>query len=417
MFDKAKTLMVGGVNSPVRSCKAVKSTPKFIVKGQGPYIWDAAGRQYVDYVGSFGASIGGHANPKVLDFLKATIDNGLGFSAPHPLEIDHAEEVLSRLPNAEKIRFVNSGTEAVQTAIRLARGISGKQKIIKFAGCYHGHIDSLLVNAGSGALTTGHPSSPGIVGSEHTLVANYNDIEQVTKIAKEFSEDLAAIVVEPIAGNMGLVLPNEGFLEGLRSICDQYNAILIFDEVMTGLRVHKHSAQGLYKVNPDLTTLGKVIGGGLPVGAVAGPDKYMLQLSPEGPVYQAGTLSGNPLTMASGLATLKLLDDDYTEKLNLHTKAITSGVKELANKHSIPLVTNNIGGMWGIFFSSSEVCNLEDVKNCDHELFIKFYQGLLANGIYWPPSAFEAVFISIAHNESTIEHTLKVFDKVFSEIA
>ena len=417
MFDIAKKYLVGGVNSPVRSCKAVDSIPKFIVKGEGPFVWDSEGNKYIDYVGSFGAAIAGHANPKVMDFIKKTMSNGLGFSAPHPLEIEHAKAVLARLPGSEKIRFVNSGTEAVQTAIRLARGITKKNKIIKFSGCYHGHIDSTLVNAGSGALTTGQPSSPGIIGSEHTLVAEYNDCDAVKQIANEFKDDLAAIVVEPIAGNMGLVMPTPNFLSDLRSICDACSAILIFDEVMTGFRVHEHCAQGLFGIQPDLTTLGKIIGGGLPVGAIAGPEKYMKHLSPEGPVYQAGTLSGNPLTMAAGFATLDLLEPGYTKNLHKHTKMLTEEIANCANKHGVPIVTNAVGGMWGIFLSETKVNNLEDVKKCNLEQFKKLFKKLLANGIYWPPSAFEAVFVSIAHNKETLEQTIAIFDKVFSEIA
>ena len=414
MFEKAQKYLVGGVNSPVRSCKAVKSEPKFIVKGQGPYIWDNDGKKYIDYVGSFGAGIAGHANPKVLDFVKATIDNGLGFSAPHPLEIELAELVLERMPGSDKIRFVNSGTEAVQTAIRLARGITGKQKIIKFAGCYHGHVDSMLVNAGSGALTLGKPSSPGIVGAEQTIVLDYNDLNNLAQLKEH--NDIAAIIVEPVAGNMGLVLPANNFLESLKEICNQLGALLIFDEVMTGLRVHKNSAQGLFNVTPDLTTLGKVIGGGLPVGAVCGPDKYMKYLAPEGPVYQAGTLSGNPITMASGIATIKQLSTGYDQKLDEHTAILTKEIQAIANKYNFPLVTYNVGGMWGLFLTNNPVRNLADVQNSNLELFPAFYQKLMQNGIYWPPSAYEAVFISIKHDQNTITETIKAFDTVINEL-
>lgn len=417
MFDDAKKVLVGGVNSPVRSCKAVKSSPKFIVKGDGPYIWDYEGNKYIDYVGSFGASIAGHANPEVLDFVKGVMSDGLGFSAPHPLEIEHANEVLKRLKSSDKIRFVNSGTEAVQTAIRLARGITGKNKIIKFAGCYHGHVDSVLVNAGSGALTTGMPNSPGIIGAEHTVVANYNNIEELERLVQIHGNEMAGIIVEPIAGNMGLVLPKTGFLEKLRQLCDKYCAILIFDEVMTGLRVHENSAQGLYNVTPDLTTLGKIIGGGLPVGAIAGPDKYMSYLSPEGPVYQAGTLSGNPITMASGLATLRLLQSNYCDLLQKHTYELVSQIKMSAAKYDIPVQGYNVGGMWGLFLSKTNVESLHDVEKSDINLFGQLYRELIKNGIYWPPSAFEAVFISIKHSQETMEATVKAFDKAFASLS
>lgn len=416
MFETAKKYLVGGVNSPVRSCKAVNTIPKFINKGLGPYLWDTQGNKYIDYVGSFGAGIAGHANPEVLAFIEQTMANGLGFSAPHPHEIELAKLVLERMPGSDKIRFVNSGTEAVQTAIRLARGITGKAKIIKFAGCYHGHVDSMLVNAGSGALTLGKPSSPGIVGSEQTIVLDYNDHHSLQQLAAQNLEDIAAVIVEPIAGNMGLVLPKDNFLKKLRAFCDQSKALLIFDEVMTGLRVHYHSAQGLFEVMPDLTTLGKVIGGCLPVGAICGPEKFMNHLAPEGPVYQAGTLSGNPITMASGIATLKQLTPGYTDKLHQHTTILTSEIKAIANKYEFPLVTANIGGMWGLFLTNNPVCNLTDVQNSNLELFPKFYQKLMQNGIYWPPSAYEAVFISIQHNQETLEQTLIAFEKVFKDL-
>ena len=414
MFEEAQKYLVGGVNSPVRSCKAVNSEPKFIVKGQGPYIWDADGKKYIDYVGSFGAGIAGHANPLVLDFVKSTIDNGLGFSAPHPLEIELAQLLLERIPGSDKIRFVNSGTEAVQTAIRLARGITDKNKVIKFAGCYHGHVDSMLVNAGSGALTLGKPSSPGIVGAEQTIVLNYNDLSSIEKLRDH--NDIAAIIVEPVAGNMGLVLPEKNFLESLKEVCNHIGALLIFDEVMTGLRVHKHSAQGLFNVMPDLTTLGKVIGGGLPVGAVCGPDKYMKYLAPEGPIYQAGTLSGNPITMAAGIATIKQLVPGYDQKLHDHTSILTKEIQIIADKYNFPLVTYNVGGMWGLFLTNNPVRSLTDVRNSNLDLFPAFYQKLMKNGIYWPPSAYEAVFISIKHDQNTISETLTAFDNVINEL-
>lgn len=417
MFDDARNFLVGGVNSPVRSCKAVKSTPRFIVKGSGAYVWDSDGNKYIDYIGSFGASIAGHSNPAVLEFVKATIDNGLGFSAPHPYEIELAKLVLERLPAANKIRFVNSGTEAVQTAIRLARGITGRQKIIKFAGCYHGHVDSVLVEAGSGALTLGKPSSPGVVGAEQTIVLEYNNIESIKQIYNEHYSDIAAIIVEPIAGNMGLVLPRDEFLKKLREICDIYSSLLIFDEVMTGLRVHENSAQGLYEIKPDLTTLGKIIGGGLPVGAICGPEKYMNYLAPEGPVYQAGTLSGNPITMASGIATIQQLSHKYDEKLHKHTTQLTKEIKAIADRYFFPLITYNIGGMWGLFLTDQPIYNLTDVQKSNFALFTELYKQLMLNGIYWPPSAYETVFISIMHDEQTLEQTVTAFEKTIKALS
>lgn len=416
-FEQAKKVLVGGVNSPVRSCRAVGGAPRFIVRGQGPYVEDIAGKRYVDYVGSFGASIAGHAHPQVLQALQKQMADGLGFSAPHPAETALAEVLLARLPYAERVRFMNSGTEAVQTAIRLARGITGRTKIVKFAGGYHGHVDCMLVEAGSGALTLGKPSSAGVTSGAETIVAAFNNLDDVRQRVAPHQDDVAAIIVEPVAGNMGCVLPTADFLPGLRQWCDEIGALLIFDEVMTGFRVHHGSAQGLYGVAPDLTTLGKVIGGGLPVGAVVGPHKHMTYLAPEGPVYQAGTLSGNPMTMTAGLATMAVLQEGYDQRLAAHTSALADSALALAQKHALPLDVQHVGGMWGLFFSAKPVRSYADVQHSHIDWFPLFYHAMLSAGVYWPPSAYEAVFISIQHNEESLEQTVYALDRAFETLA
>lgn len=417
-YKEACESIPGGVNSPVRAFKGVGGTPLFIEKAKGAYIQDADGKQYIDYVGSWGPMIVGHAHPDVINRVKVTADKGLSFGAPTHLEIELAEKIKSFISSIELVRMVNSGTEATMSAIRLARGYTGRNKIIKFAGCYHGHTDALLVQAGSGVLTCGIPSSAGVPESftEHTLIAKYNDLDNVTELFKKHGDDLAAIIIEPVAGNMNCIPPQEGFLQGIRALCDQYGTIFIFDEVMTGFRVAKGGAQALYNIKPDLTCLGKVIGGGMPVGAFGGKKDIMDYLAPLGPVYQAGTLSGNPIAMAAGLATLDLLENKtfYDELLN-KTNRLMHGLQEQADANNIPFTTNHVCGMFGIFFTEKkQINNYDDVMQCNVERFNDFFHQMLANGIYLAPSAFEAGFMSNAHSMDDIDKTVKAAGKVFA---
>ncbi|HAT9090893.1 TPA: glutamate-1-semialdehyde 2,1-aminomutase, partial [Legionella pneumophila subsp. pneumophila] len=398
LFHKAQTIIPGGVNSPVRAFKGVGGEPVFFKSGKGAYLTDVDDKQYIDYVGSWGPLILGHCHPKVIAAVDNVLHSGMSFGAPTELEIQLAEKIASLMPSIEKIRMVNSGTEATMTAIRLARGFTNKSKFIKFNGCYHGHSDSLLVKAGSGLLTLGIPSTPGIPQSitEHTLTADFNNLEQVAQLFEKYPNDIATVILEPVPGNMGFILPKIEFLKGLRELCDQYNALLIFDEVMTGFRVGLHGAQGLFGIKPDITTLGKIIGGGMPVGALGGKREIMSFLAPEGPVYQAGTLSGNPLAMAAGLATLKEIEKiNFFEDLSSTTNKLTEALSDAAENANIPLFAASLGGMFGFCFTDkNSVENYLDVASSDEVLFKKFFHAMLAQGVYFAPSMYEAGFVS-----------------------
>lgn len=409
-FDRAKMLIPGGVNSPVRAFKAVGREPVFIERGQGPRIWDIDGNEYIDYVGSWGPLIIGHARPEVVEAVKKAAERGTSYGAPTVLETELTEEVLKAYPSMEMVRMVNSGTEATMSALRLARGITGRTKIIKFEGCYHGHADQLLIKAGSGALTLGVPTSPGVPAATAamTVSAVYNDLKGLEAIFREHGEDIAAVILEPVAGNMGVVLPEPGFLQGIKDLTLAYGALLIFDEVMTGFRVSYGGAQAHFGIDPDLTCLGKVMGGGLPVGAYGGKRRYMEQVAPSGPVYQAGTLSGNPLAMAAGLTTLKLLQKPGTyEHLNMLTQRLALGLESLAKEFGFPVWVNAIGAMFSIFFTAGPVKDYAGACTSDGELFAAYFRGMLERGIYLAPSQYEAVFMSTAHTEKEIDQTLE----------
>jgi len=415
-FLQAQKFIPGGVNSPVRAFKGVGGDPVFIERAAGACIWDTDGKQYIDYVGSWGPMILGHAHPQVIKAVCDTAERGLSFGAPTTIETAMAEKICELVPSIELVRMVSSGTEATMSAIRLARGFTGRDTIIKFEGCYHGHSDSLLVKAGSGALTLGVPSSPGVPAAlaEHTMTLTYNDIEQVREAFKQQGETIACVIVEPVAGNMNCVPPLPGFLEGLRALCSEYGSVLIFDEVMTGFRTALGGAQSVYNVKPDLTTLGKVIGGGMPVGAFGGRRDIMEYIAPLGPVYQAGTLSGNPVAMAAGLTTLELIAaPGFFEDLGAKVDTLVSGIIEHARSAGIPMASNSVGGMFGLFFSEAEtISNFEQVTRCDLERFNKFFHGMLEAGIYLAPSAYEAGFVSAAHSNDDIQKTLDTAARV-----
>lgn len=421
LFSRAQQIIPGGVNSPVRAFKGVGGTPIFIQKAQGAYIYDTDNKPYIDYVGSWGPMILGHNHPTILNAVLKAAENGLSFGAPTPSEIDLAELVCQLMPSIEMVRMVSSGTEATMTAIRLARGYTGRDKILKFEGCYHGHSDSLLVKAGSGALTLGQPSSPGVPEdfAKHTLTAEYNNLDSVKQLFEQFPDSIACVIIEPVAGNMNCIPPKAGFLQGLRELCDNYGALFIIDEVMTGFRVALAGAQSYYGVTPDLTTLGKVIGGGMPVGAVGGKKAVMEYLAPTGPVYQAGTLSGNPIAMAAGLACLNELKKAGNEqKLTEKTEKLCVGLKALAEKYNVPFVVNYVGGMFGIFFTDQkEVTSYAEVMKCDTEKFKIFFHKMLDLGVYLAPSAFEAGFMSLAHTDEDIAKTLEAADIAFRSLA
>lgn len=420
LFSRAQQTIPGGVNSPVRAFKGVGGTPVFIEKAKGAYIFDTDGKKYIDYVGSWGPMILGHNHPAILSAVLKTAENGLSFGAPTPLEIELAELVCQLVPSIEMVRMVSSGTEATMSAIRLARGYTNRDKIIKFEGCYHGHSDSLLVKAGSGALTLGQPSSPGVPEdfAKHTITCEYNNLESVKQAFEQYPNDIACLIIEPVAGNMNCIPPKSGFLQGLRELCDQYGAVFIIDEVMTGFRVALAGAQSYYGVTPDLTTLGKVIGGGMPVGAFGGKKEIMQYIAPTGPVYQAGTLSGNPIAMAAGLACLNELKTAGNEqRLAQLTEKLALGLKKLADKHNIPFIVQYVGGMFGLFFTDqTEVESYQDVMKCDVQAFNTFFHKMLEKGIYLAPSAFEAGFMSLAHTEEDINHTLAMADLAFAEM-
>lgn len=412
LFNAAKKHIAGGVNSPVRAFKSVTGTPIFFKKGQGAYLFDTDGKQYIDYVGSWGPMILGHAHPEVVKNVKKAVEDGLSFGAPTEIETQMADRICELMPSIEKIRMVNSGTEAAMSALRLARGYTGRDKIIKFEGCYHGHADSLLVKAGSGALTLGIPTSPGVPDdlAKHTITLTYNDPEQVTFAFTEFGDQIAGIIVEPVAGNMNCIPGNNEFLKVLRKLCDQYESILIFDEVMSGFRVALGGAQSIYNITPDLTILGKVIGGGMPVGAFGGRSDIMDHIAPDGPVYQAGTLSGNPIAMTAGLTTLNLIaEPGFFENLARTTKTLVDGLQNAADETGIPFTTNMMGGMFGIFFSQeNNISSFSQVMACDQNNFKRFFHGMLNNGVYFAPSAYEAGFVSSAHSKDDIEKTINI---------
>ncbi len=420
LFTEAKKFIPGGVNSPVRSFSGVGGTPVYFSRAQGAYVYDSEAKPYIDYVGSWGPMILGHAHPEVIEAVKHTAENGLSFGAPTEIETQMAEKVCQLLPSIELVRMVSSGTEATMSAIRLARGYTGRDKIVKFEGCYHGHSDSLLVKAGSGALTFGVPSSPGVTAAvaADTITLTYNDSEQVKQTFAEIGEQIACIIVEPVAGNMNCIPPDADFLQTLRQVCDQHGSLLIFDEVMTGFRVDLHSAQGLYKVKPDLTTLGKIIGGGMPVGAFGGSRKIMEYLAPLGPVYQAGTLSGNPVAMAAGLKTLELISQpDFYPQLSAKTTRLLEGLQQAADQAGIAFTTNQVGGMFGLFFSQEKtISRFAQVMQCDQERFKRFFHGMLEQGVYLAPSAFEAGFVSAAHTEADIQATIDAAEAVFKTL-
>ncbi len=419
LFQRSQQLIPGGVNSPVRAFRSVGGTPCFIKRGLGPFVWDEDDKRYVDYVGSWGPMIAGHAHPEVVRAVADAAALGLSFGAPTARELAMAELLIQLVPSMEEVRLVSSGTEATMSAIRLARGYTGRSRIVKFEGCYHGHADALLVKAGSGALTFGQPSSAGVPPevAAHTLTLSYNDSAGVEALFSQIGSDIAAVIVEPVAGNMNLIAPLPGFLDTLRTQCTKYGAVLIFDEVMTGFRVGLSSAQGLYHIDPDLTTLGKVIGGGLPVGAFGGKRAIMEKLAPNGPVYQAGTLSGNPVAVAAGMATLKQVQQPgFYEQLSSRTQAFVEGLSAAAKAQGIAFSAQSIGGMFGLYFSATPPTSYAEVMQCDKEAFNRFFHAMLDEGVYLAPSAYEAGFVSGAHTEAEIQFTLDAAARVFAQL-
>lgn len=419
-FENAQQVIPGGVNSPVRAFKSVGGTPLFIQSAQGAEMTDVDGNTYIDYVGSWGPMILGHAHPQVIEAVQKACIRGLSYGAPTTIETELAEKICSILPSIEQVRMVSSGTEAVMSAIRLARGFTGKEIIIKFEGCYHGHADALLVKAGSGALTLGQPTSPGVPAAtvEKTIIVKFNDAEDIKKAFEKYGQDIAAVIVEPVAGNMNLIPPVAGYLELLRKLCTDHNSVLIFDEVMTGFRVHPQGAQGRYQITPDMTTLGKVIGGGMPVGAFGGRKDIMAKLAPLGPVYQAGTLSGNPVAMTAGLTTLNLISEPgFYDPIYASTTALCEGLEAAAKKAGIALTTQHVGTMFGFFFTDKDSIETFDaVSQCNLNQFNAFFHGMLKEGIYLAPSAYEAGFMSAAHTAEHIEKTLAAAEKVFAQL-
>jgi len=420
LFHRAEKVIPGGVNSPVRAFRGVGGDPVFIDRAQGAWLFDSDGNRYIDYVGSWGPMIAGHAHPDIIAAVKQAADNGLSFGAPTALEIEMAERVCALLPSIEMVRMVSSGTEATMSAIRLARGFTGRDKIVKFEGCYHGHGDSLLVKAGSGALTLGVPSSPGIPAAlaAHTITLEYNNIDAVREAFADIGSEIACIIVEPVAGNMNCIPPVDGFLQGLREVCDEHGAVLIFDEVMTGFRVALGGAQSVYDVTPDLTTLGKIIGGGMPVGAFGGKREIMEYIAPTGPVYQAGTLSGNPIAMTAGLKTLEIISaPDFYSTLEQKTTTLVQGLQKRADAAGIAFTTSQVGAMFGLFFTDAkQVTSFAQATQCDVEAFKQFFHAMLDEGIYLAPSAYEAGFVSSAHSDEDLEATLVAAEKAFATL-
>ena len=419
LFERAQQVIPGGVNSPVRAFRAVGGTPRFFERASGPHLWDADGRRYIDYVGSWGPMIVGHTHPAVVGAVQAAAARALSYGAPTAEETQLAERLCELVPSLERVRLVSSGTEATMTAIRVARGFTGRKLIVKFEGCYHGHADALLVKAGSGALTFGNPSSAGVPEetAAHTVVLNYNDTAQVRALFSKQGKEIAGVIVEPVAGNMNLVLPAPGFLEALREECTHHGAVLILDEVMTGFRVALGGAQARYKIKPDLTTLGKVIGGGLPLGALGGRRDIMEKLAPLGPVYQAGTLSGNPIAVAAGLATLQLVvQPRLLERIESTTRALVEGLAKEAKKRGVTFSAQSIGSMFGLYFRDSPPKSFVEVMQCDRERFNKFFHAMLERGVYLAPSAYEAGFVSAAHGEAEVEATLAAAREAFGNV-
>lgn len=420
LFARAQQRIPGGVNSPVRAFRSVGGTPRFITHAQGPYFWDADGKRYIDYIGSWGPMVLGHAHPEVIQAVVEAAARGLSFGAPTEGEIEIAETLCQLLPSMEQVRLVSSGTEATMSAIRLARGFTGRNKIIKFEGCYHGHADSLLVKAGSGLLTFGNPTSAGVPPefAAHTLVLDYNQPQQVVDAFTRYPDQIACIIVEAVAGNMNLIKPIPGFLETLREQCTQQGAVLIFDEVMTGFRVGPQGAQGVYNITPDLTTLGKIIGGGMPVGAFGGRKDIMQHIAPLGGVYQAGTLSGNPVAVAAGLKTLQLIQQPgFYPQLEKQTKALAEGLQKTAEAAHIPFCADTLGGMFGIYFCEKPPASLNEVSQSNRTAFNQFFHAMLDAGVYLAPSAFEAGFVSIQHSDDTITDTLTAAHISFANLA
>jgi glutamate-1-semialdehyde 2,1-aminomutase len=408
LFDRARQLMPGGVNSPVRAFRSVGGEPFFAQRASGAYLWDVEGKRYVDYVGSWGPMIAGHAHPRVIEAVQRTASAGLSFGVPNALEVTMAETISRLVPSMEMVRMVNSGTEATMSAIRLARGATGRSRIVKFEGCYHGHGDAFLVKAGSGALTFGVPTSPGVPKAlaDLTLTLAYNDFDAATALFALHGDDVAGLIVEPVAGNMNCILPRPGYLQHLRDLCTRHGALLIFDEVMTGFRVALGGAQQLYGVTPDLTTFGKIIGGGMPVGAYGGRRDLMEQIAPSGPIYQAGTLSGNPVAMAAGLATLELIQaPGFYETLDRRTRLLTDSLQAIADEASVPFSTTRVCGMFGLYFTTEQVETFAQATACDTAMFNRFFHAMLDRGVYLAPSAFEAGFMSSAHSEEDIAFT------------
>ncbi len=420
LFSAAQAHIPGGVNSPVRAFKAVGGTPPFIARADGPYLFDEDGNRYIDYVQSWGPMVMGHNYPAIREAVTEAAANGLSFGAPTRAEVTMAQTLSTLVPSMEMVRMVNSGTEATMSAIRLARGVTGRDKIVKFEGCYHGHADALLVKAGSGALTFGVPSSPGIPEdfAQHTLTVEYNNLESVREVFDQLGDQIACIIVEPVAGNMNCIPPVDGFHQGLRDICDQHGALLIFDEVMTGFRVALGGAQAHYGIQPDLTCLGKVVGGGMPVGAFGGKRDIMAHLAPQGPVYQAGTLSGNPVAMAAGLASLSAIQEPgLYQRLSQQTRDLAEGLKAIADKYGIPFSVNYVGSMFGFFFTDeTRVTTYQQVISCDQERFNRFYHGMLDAGVYLAPASYEAGFMSAAHTDAIVTETLSIADRVMATL-
>jgi glutamate-1-semialdehyde 2,1-aminomutase len=417
LFARAQRTIPAGVNSPVRAFRSVGGTPRFFERGQGAYLWDADGKRYIDYVGSWGPAILGHAHPAVIRAVVDAAPKGLSFGAPTEIEIEMAETLCRLVPSMDMVRLVSSGTEATMSALRLARGFTGRSKIVKFEGCYHGHGDSLLVKAGSGALTFGQPSSAGVPPAiaNETIVLPYNDLDALEAAFRADGERIACIIVEPIVGNMNLVMPRADFLPGLRAVCDRYGAVLIFDEVMTGFRVHRRGAQGHFGIAPDLTTLGKVIGGGMPVGAFGGRREIMEKIAPLGPVYQAGTLSGNPVAVAAGLATLTHIEaPGFHERLAASTKSLTDGLAGAARRSGTQFCAQSVGGMFGLYFAAAVPDTYDAVMACDKARFNRFFHAMLDAGVYLAPSAFEAGFVSAAHSADDIATTIALAEKAFA---
>ena len=418
LFARAQRTIPGGVNSPVRAFKAVGGAPRFLVRGEGSRVFDADGLGYIDYVGSWGPLVAGHAHPEVVAAVREAAGRGLSFGAPTEAEIEMAELLCRLVPSMEMVRLVSSGTEATMTALRLARGYTGRSAIVKFEGCYHGHADGLLVKAGSGALTLGQPSSAGVPAetAAHTIVLAYNDCSELQAAFKARGDSIAALILEPVAGNMNIVRPSAEFVKLARELCTRHGTVLIFDEVMTGFRVGLSGAQGLYGVRPDLTTLGKVIGGGMPLAAFGGRRDIMQRIAPLGPVYQAGTLSGNPVAVAAGLATLKLVQaPGFYERLSGTTHALADGLARTARKHGVVFSAQSVGGMFGIYFRAQPPAGYIEVMQCDKEAFNRFFHAMLERGVYFAPSAYEAGFVSSAHGESDIAATLSAADAAFAE--